>query len=194
MKTRNLNKEQTIALIDTTKKIIDFNNRLNKAVRTFRKERNIHLPNFSGYRDNPTNEMLAFMRERISAEVWMSDALKRSYMKDTAFIIGQVYSCAVNAYILKDLHDLEAHLKLLENVENETNEPTHLGFIVIRDLQENRLNLEFEEIPDVEIRALIKQNGFKWSPRKSVWTRQLTSNAEISLKRLIKAIEMKGVK
>lgn len=189
MNTKNLTKEKTITAIEELKNRIDFNNRLNKDVRSFRKSKNISRDNFNAYRDEPTPEMFEFMRAHIGAEAWMSDALKRAYMGDTGAIIGQIYSIAVNTYILKDLHDCEKHLKMLESIEETcSQEEQGNGFKVIRDADHTRLSIEFDYIPDAEIRACLKSNGFKWSPYMKAWTRQLTGNAERSLKCVLHAL------
>ena len=39
------------------------------------------------------------------------------------------------------------------------------------DADEIRFNIFFNEIPEQEKRNKLKHNGFKWSPRRSAWTR-----------------------
>lgn len=41
----------------------------------------------------------------------------------------------------------------------------------------NRLQLCFDERPDKEKCAVLKRNGFHWSPTEGAWQRQLTDNA-----------------
>lgn len=55
---------------------------------------------------------------------------------------------------------------------------------VIQNTELNRLQLEFEGKPNEDVRETLKKNGFKWSPKNSVWQRQLTTNAIYSLKRI----------
>ena len=55
------------------------------------------------------------------------------------------------------------------------------GLEIVRNLQEDRLQLLFAGKPEDEERALLKSNGFKWSPRFKAWQRQLTANAEVVL-------------
>jgi hypothetical protein len=43
--------------------------------------------------------------------------------------------------------------------------------------QDNRLQVFFDEKPDVDTRTELKKNGFKWSPNAGAWQRQLTDNA-----------------
>jgi hypothetical protein len=44
--------------------------------------------------------------------------------------------------------------------------------------EDNRVQFLFEGKPDVEIRTLLKKNGFKWSPSRGAWVRML-NNASI---------------
>lgn len=43
--------------------------------------------------------------------------------------------------------------------------------------EDNRLRIFFDAKPDEDIRAELKENGFKWSPKAGAWQRQLTDNA-----------------
>lgn len=187
MKTKQLSKQETLDLIELTKKRIDFNNRLNKTVRSFMKKNNI--TNFNGYHDTATPEMFATLKDMLDKEDWMSISLKKRYIEDTGAIFGGVYSIAVNTYHRIDLKDLEAHLKEIESA-TETSEESYdeFGFKVERDVEDTRMNLFFDYVPESGVRELLKRNGFKWSPNRSAWTRQLTSNAESSLRILLKQL------
>lgn len=202
MKTKDLNKEQTIQLIDTLKKRIDFNNKLNAFVRKFRKQYGVVYPHqegaikFNGYWDEPTPEMKKAMDDILDNATlcdmsWMSEKLKANYRGSTGAIFGQVYSPAVNTYVLNDLHDCEKHLETLEQAEAKNDAETEESgwFKVERDLENNRLNLYFDYKPEEEERKVLKSNGFKWSPYLGAWTRQLTANAEYSLKKVVAEID-----
>lgn len=196
MNTKNMTKEQALKELELLKSRIEFNNRLNKFVRAFRKEHNIGEWNdksgklaFNGYHDEPTEEMKDAMKDilinnSIMDISWMPINLKRRYASDTAAIFGQVYSAAVNTYVLKDLHDVEKFLATLDTATEKGNEDFDGLFDVERDTANNRLNLRFDYVPDAETRAILKSNGFKWSPSRDAWTRQLTDNAEKSLERI----------
>lgn len=191
MKTKNLDREQTIKLIDYYKKRIEFNNKLNAFARKFMKERGLDdWHKFNGYHDEPTPEMKETMLKILNDNLiydlsWMSMKLKSEYLRYTGAIFGQVYGPHVNEYVRKDLHDLEAHLQELENASN-TREEENSEFRVERDLATNRLNLYFDDVPNEEARRILKKNGFRWSPHLSAWTRQLTQNAENSLAQIKK--------
>ena len=51
--------------------------------------------------------------------------------------------------------------------------------------EENRINIYFDGKPDEDIRTKIKKAGFKWSPSRSVWTRQDTDNARYSVNAIL---------
>ena len=61
-------------------------------------------------------------------------------------------------------------------------EQTDYGFSIERNKDLNRLQLKFDDIPDANTRAILKSNGFRWSPREKAWQRQLNGNSESSLK------------
>lgn len=64
-----------------------------------------------------------------------------------------------------------------------------LGFAVERNADINRLQLKFEGKPSESVRSILKHNGFRWSPREGAWQRQLTGNAEYSLKRVAEELK-----
>lgn len=51
---------------------------------------------------------------------------------------------------------------------------------------EERLRIYFDEIPDIDMRNVLKRNAFKWSPKNNAWQRQLTANAIFALKHYVK--------
>lgn len=59
------------------------------------------------------------------------------------------------------------------------------GGEIVRNLEADRLQIIFDEKPDEELRAALKQNGFRWSPRYNAWQRQLTDNAEYAARRVL---------
>lgn len=51
------------------------------------------------------------------------------------------------------------------------------GGKVVANYTEDRLQVIFDSKPDEEIRANMKNNGFRWAPSQGAWQRQLTKNA-----------------
>lgn len=180
METKNMNIEQTKSAISILEKRVEFNNRLNEYVRKFVKER--HLV-FNPYQDSTTQEMRDVYKEILLEEKWMPMDVKKLYASSCAEVFGQVYSPAVNRYLLDEMKRLKAHLYELENAMNNKREDLSWA-TVTRDLSENRMNLEFDGVPSDNIRKVLKANGFRWSPYRKVWTRQLTREAERSLNKM----------
>lgn len=94
-------------------------------------------------------------------------------------------------YIKKQIKELQYYepkivkpgvAKFQEELENEF-------FTVIQNEELNRIQLIFDGKPDEEIRTLLKQNAFKWSPKNSAWQRQLTINARNAVRIIIKKLK-----
>ncbi len=81
------------------------------------------------------------------------------------------------------LEELDRRQATAENPDSGNNEKFDGGEI-IRNIELDRLQIIFDEIPSAEIRAALKDNGFRWSPKNKAWQRQLTSNAENALQKL----------
>ena len=54
------------------------------------------------------------------------------------------------------------------------------------NLEINRIQFVFNEIPPIEVRKLLKSHGFKWAPSEKAWQRQRTLNAINVTNRLLK--------
>lgn len=52
-----------------------------------------------------------------------------------------------------------------------------VGGTVVINRSANRLQILFDGKPDPDIRAELKEHGFRWSPREGAWQRQLNDNA-----------------
>lgn len=82
----------------------------------------------------------------------------------------------------KRLEELD---KLEAQQDNPVADTTFDGGRIVRNAEENRLQIVFDAIPDEDTRSALKSHGFRWSPRNQVWQRQLTSNAEYDAKQIL---------
>ena len=80
------------------------------------------------------------------------------------------------------LDELDKRAQQAEQPADGTKFP---GGEIVRNLEADRLQILFDEKPDEDTRAALKQNGFRWSPRYSAWQRQLTPNAEAAARRAL---------
>lgn len=84
--------------------------------------------------------------------------------------------------------------ELSKTKEKGTEETEAEYFKIIENAEIMRLQLVFDGKPDDKIRAILKSNGFRWSPKNGAWQRQLTNNARYSVKQVIRAIKEMEVK
>lgn len=91
------------------------------------------------------------------------------------------------------IRNTKARIAQLERLKNDAeaqeeqqadNNATEL-FKVVENAEIMRLQLFFDGKPDAETRAVLKKNGFRWSPSNTAWQRQLTDNAKYAVKRII---------
>ena len=90
---------------------------------------------------------------------------------------------------------IDIHSRSLKAVDMDANtDYSDYGFEVERNTDINRLQLKFPGKPDASVREVLKSNGFRWSPREGAWQRQLTGNAEYSLKRVMEKLKANNSK
>ncbi len=104
------------------------------------------------------------------------------------------YELTNNLANIKRLEERLESIKMLkENAENGNNDKYIKldGIEVTEDATDMRIRIKFETIPNEEIRTILKNNGFKWSPKNSAWQRQLTNNGIWSTKKVLELIKEK---
>ena len=97
----------------------------------------------------------------------------------------------------QNIHRLMDRLENLKKLKQRADKPTESkyqnvdGLEVIEDADDMRIRLIFDNIPDAETRDMLKNNGFKWSPKNSAWQRQLTSNGIYATKKVLEQLKEK---
>lgn len=61
-------------------------------------------------------------------------------------------------------------------------------FTMKEDIEDNRILFIFEGKPEEEVRKVLKGRGFKWSPSRSAWVRQLNGNGRFAAKYVIQEL------
>lgn len=67
----------------------------------------------------------------------------------------------------------------------ETSEQEINGVRVVKNTDENRLQLFFDGKPNAEMITKLKGAAFRWSPRNKAWQRVLTDNAVAAANRIL---------
>ena len=73
----------------------------------------------------------------------------------------------------------------LQSHRDANNDTEFDGGRIVRNVEQNRLQIIFDGKPDEETRAALKSNGFRWSPQNQAWQRQLTRNAEYAARQVL---------
>ena len=101
-----------------------------------------------------------------------------------AFVLGLCMSS-----LRGKIKRIQARLADLDKLQASAQQPDNAtkfdGGEIVRNAEENRLQILFDEIPDADTRDALKSNGFRWSPRNKAWQRQLTQNAEYAARRVL---------
>ena len=115
----------------------------------------------------------------------LDKAIKNSYYN----VPFPPYELSNNNAKIKNTKKRIAELERLKNeAASGANEYDTDLFKIKENSEIMRLQLFFDGKPDVDVRAVLKKHGFKWSPSNEAWQRQLTDNARRSLKAVIEEL------
>lgn len=90
----------------------------------------------------------------------------------------------------QNIHRIEERLKRLKSVkEKGSSEQEYETFKVVENTEVMRYQIIFDGKPDAEIRALLKNNGFKWAPSQGAWQRQITTNGKYALNTVVEKLK-----
>ena len=106
-----------------------------------------------------------------------------------------LYGVPFPAYDLQrdtaDIRSYAARLEEYDRLQAQRDADTDTEFDggrIVRNVEQNRLQILFDGKPDEETRAALKSNGFRWSPKNQAWQRQLTRNAEYAARQVLDLI------
>ena len=91
--------------------------------------------------------------------------------------------------LFRSIKRTQANLDKLASIdEHKDDAANNLDFDggrLYQNMEENRLQIFFDEIPDKDTHAALKSHGFRWSRRNKAWQRQLTRNAIYDAERIL---------
>lgn len=82
--------------------------------------------------------------------------------------------------IKKRIEDLKA-----EQSHGQAEDKEFQGFTLREDKAAVRIQFLFDDKPDEETRAVLKSNGFRWSPKAKAWQRMLNDNGRRAAERVL---------
>lgn len=87
---------------------------------------------------------------------------------------------------MRRVRDRIAEIERL-HTDSEIVEITANDFKVFEDTADNRICFKFDGKPEESVRSQLKSNGFKWSPSRGLWVRQLNTAGRYAAISLAKA-------
>ncbi|MDY7730044.1 DUF3560 domain-containing protein [Acinetobacter baumannii] len=89
-----------------------------------------------------------------------------------------------------EISRLKKRITQLEAVENRESQEVESELYKYKECKiENRCMFTFDGKPTEEIRQTLKSNGFKWSPSRGAWVRQLNANGIYASKQVMKNLD-----
>ncbi len=93
-------------------------------------------------------------------------------------------------YLNADIRRCKDRIKEIQELEElQFEEITFTGGKAILNREINRLQFLFDDIPDEEIRTLLKGHGFKWSRYEQAWQRLYNKNGIRAVRYVIEKIQ-----
>lgn len=89
-----------------------------------------------------------------------------------------------------NIHRTEERLEKIKAAkEAGSSEHDYGSFKVIENADLMRYQILFDGKPDNEVRSVLKDNGFMWSPSNVAWQRQMTTNGRYALERAVEKLK-----
>jgi len=86
--------------------------------------------------------------------------------------------------IRKRIEDLKA-----EQSHGQAEDKHFQGFTLRENAEAVRIQFLFDDKPDEETRAVLKSNGFRWSPKNKAWQRMLNDNGRRAAERVLNELK-----
>jgi hypothetical protein len=149
------------------------------------------------YRKHKTLDGLQPESVREAAQNELDFQLKTLYFRDDAD--REAYKLKTKPYTYKltnnnsEINRIKKRIEALKAAKEAAESEPKTGSVcgepceVIEDANDMRIRLVFDGKPSDECRALLKRNGFRWSPRNAAWQRQLNENGRFAVRRVLDA-------
>lgn len=85
-----------------------------------------------------------------------------------------------------NIHRLKKRLEYLQQQKSKQSSETEInGIKIVENVELNRLQIFFPDIPSQEVRKELKSNGFRWSPTNKCWQHHLSNVAKIKADKIL---------
>ncbi|MFT0548516.1 DUF3560 domain-containing protein [Allopusillimonas ginsengisoli] len=135
------------------------------------------------YKDNPEGQRSALLELGLSG-----DSAQQLVTPDYAGCLGFPSYALTNNNA--NIRRIQQRIKQLQaNQEREPVSVQGAGYVYAEDVDENRAIFIFEGKPEKATRDTLKRHGFRWSPTRGAWVRQLTSAAVWQAKAVMQILD-----
>lgn len=139
------------------------------------------------YRKNHTMKGFEDISDETAAK--MDKDIDESYIEQPCAPFELQNNNAEIRRIKKRIEELKSFKEQAEKpVENKY--PHVDGVKVVENSAAMRIQLIFDGKPEERTRDILKENGFKWSPKFGAWQRQLNINGISAAKRVLKTLSI----
>lgn len=97
------------------------------------------------------------------------------------------YSLTNNGAKIRATKARIAHLQVAATAETKVIE-TNLGFQVVENADDNRVQIIFPGKPDQATRTILKSYGFRWAPTDGAWQRLLNNASRYAAQQVVRAL------
>jgi hypothetical protein len=137
----------------------------------------------------PTDEKIEKLVELGMTFQQAKELFTLDYMGNVGFPAYALTNNSANIRRMKErIADLEREAA---KRQPETERDIMIGGVpcrLVENADANRLQLIFDGKPAETVRAMLKSNGFHWSPREGAWQRQLNDNSRRTVERLMREV------
>lgn len=89
-----------------------------------------------------------------------------------------------------NIRRIQQRIKQLQaNQEREPVSVQGVGYVYAEDVEENRAMFIFDDKPEKATRDTLKRHGFRWSPTRNAWVRQLSNAAVWQAKAVMQILD-----
>jgi len=115
------------------------------------------------------NKLKTKLKERLELQEYMKQKNKEAKQKGEEKVF-MTYQLSNNN---QNINRLKKRIELLEKRQNDKTKTVYdeNGIKIIDNVEDNRLQIFFPDIPSVEMRNKLKKHGFRWSRYNGCWQR-----------------------
>jgi hypothetical protein len=115
------------------------------------------------------------MFDKIKTDFNLSDDTINGLLNPRKAYLGKGFASYSLTNNNAKINNTKKRIKRLEALEKLESKSYEIGSVTLRlNAEDNRIELVFPGKPTYEFRKQLKSNGFRWSPKKSVWQKQIS--------------------